>query len=54
MRDLPTGSVTCLFTDTEGSTKLLARLGGGYTEVLAEHRRLVREAFNRYLGRLRP
>jgi hypothetical protein len=44
-RDLPTGTVTFLFTDVEGSTKLLRELGAeGYAEALAEHRRLVREA----------
>jgi class 3 adenylate cyclase len=43
--DLPTGSVTFLFTDIEGSTKLLRDLGPqGYAHTLAEHRRLMREA----------
>jgi predicted ATPase/class 3 adenylate cyclase len=42
---LPTGTVTFLFTDVEGSTKLLHELGAeAYAEELAEHRRLVREA----------
>ena len=46
MRDLPTGTVTFLFTDIEGSTVLLQRLGDSrYAEVLEEHRRLLREAF---------
>ena len=45
MRDLPSGTVTFLFTDVEGSTKLLHELGAeGYAEALAEHRRLIREA----------
>jgi predicted ATPase len=45
MRDLPTGTVTFLFTDVEGSTKLLHDLGAaGYVEALAEHRRVIREA----------
>jgi predicted ATPase len=45
MPDLPTGTVTFLFTDVEGSTKLLHSLGAeGYAEALAEHRRLIREA----------
>jgi class 3 adenylate cyclase len=38
-RDLPTGTVTFLFTDVEGSTKLVHELGPQkYAEVLAEHR----------------
>ena len=45
-RDLPSGTVTFLFTDVEGSTTLLHSLGdAGYAEVLAEHRRLAPEAF---------
>jgi predicted ATPase len=44
-RDLPAGTVTFLFTDVEGSTKLLHELGAGaYAERLDEHRRVVREA----------
>jgi predicted ATPase len=43
--DLPTGTVTFLFTDVEGSTKLLHSLGAeAYADALAEHRRLIREA----------
>ena len=43
--DLPTGTVTFLFTDVEGSTKLLHELGAeGYADALAEHRRVIREA----------
>ena len=47
MRDeLPAGTVTFLFTDVEGSTRLLHELGAeGYAQALAEHRRIVREAF---------
>ncbi len=38
--------VTLAFTDVEGSTRLLQELGAaGYAAALAEHRRLVREAF---------
>ena len=44
LRALPTGIVTLLFTDIVGSTALLAKLGEGYTEALAEHRQIVREA----------
>jgi predicted ATPase/class 3 adenylate cyclase len=44
-RSLPSGTVTFLFTDVEGSTKLLAELGAErYADALAEHRRLIREA----------
>jgi predicted ATPase len=43
--DLPSGTVTFLFTDVEGSTKLLSELGEeGYADALAEHRRVIREA----------
>jgi len=50
MAELPTGTVTLLFTDIEGSTRLLHWLGERYAEVLAEHRRLLREAFQRHGG----
>jgi predicted ATPase/class 3 adenylate cyclase len=50
-RDLPTGTVTFLFTDVEGSTKLLHRLGdAAYAEALAEHRRLLRAVFAKHDG----
>jgi predicted ATPase/class 3 adenylate cyclase len=43
--DLPSGTVTFLFTDVEGSTRLLHELGAeGYAEALAAHRRVIREA----------
>jgi len=43
--DLPAGTVTFLFTDVEGSTRLLHSLGAeAYAEALAEHRRTIREA----------
>lgn len=45
MRDLPTGTVTFLFTDIEGSTRLLERLGDRYTGLLADYRRLIRSIF---------
>src|SRR3989442_11596462 len=44
-RELPTGTVTFLFTDLEGSTRLLKQLGEMYGEVLGEHQRLLRDAF---------
>ncbi|MFZ1880234.1 MAG: tetratricopeptide repeat protein [Gaiellaceae bacterium] len=46
MRVQPAGSVTLVFTDIEGSTRLLRELGDEpYRDALAEHRRVVREAF---------
>ena len=42
---LPTGVVTLLFTDVEGSTRLLHELGDDYGEALHEHRRRLRAAF---------
>jgi predicted ATPase len=50
VRDLPTGTVTLLFTDIEGSTKVLRELGERYGEVLAEHRSVLREAFVAHNG----
>ncbi len=45
MPELPTGTVTFLFTDIEGSTRLLHELGEDYAEALSEHRRVIRAAF---------
>ena len=45
VRDLPTGVVTLLFTDVEGSTRLLHSLGDDYGEALQEHRRRLRAVF---------
>jgi predicted ATPase/class 3 adenylate cyclase len=42
---LPTGTVTFLFTDIEGSTRLLGVLGERFADVLGQHQRLLREAF---------
>jgi predicted ATPase/class 3 adenylate cyclase len=47
---LPHGTVTFLFTDIEGSTRLLQELGDGYADVLAEHHRMLREEFARHGG----
>jgi DNA-binding NarL/FixJ family response regulator/class 3 adenylate cyclase len=44
MPDLPHGTVTLVFTDVEGSTQLVQRLGDNYAHVLDDHRRLFREA----------
>jgi class 3 adenylate cyclase len=46
MSTLPGGTVTFVFTDIEGSTKLLQELGDGFAAVSSDHRRLVRDAFN--------
>jgi class 3 adenylate cyclase len=48
---LPNGTVTLLFTDVEGSTRLLHGLGAkDYAAALAEHRRLLRAVFARHGG----
>jgi len=47
---LPTGTVTFLFTDIEGSTRLLEELGPRYVEALAEHRRILRATCARQGG----
>jgi class 3 adenylate cyclase len=48
---LPSGTVTFLFSDIEGSTAHLRRLGERWADALAEHRRLLREAFEAAGGR---
>jgi len=50
MSRLPTGTVTLLFTDIEGSTRLLQQLGEGYASVLSECRDLLRAAFHEHRG----
>ncbi|HYX75697.1 MAG TPA: adenylate/guanylate cyclase domain-containing protein, partial [Gaiellaceae bacterium] len=50
MAELPTGTVTLLFTDIEGSTRLLQRVGDAYADLLDEHRRLLGDAFERHGG----
>src|SRR5262245_65223931 len=50
MRDLPSGTVTFLFTDIEGSTRLLSELGDEYADMLAEHRRVLRASTQRHGG----
>ncbi len=44
MGALPTGTVTFLFTDIEGSTRLLEQSPGAFPEILDAHHRLLREA----------
>jgi class 3 adenylate cyclase len=48
--DLPSGTVTFLFTDIEGSTRLLQTMGEDYVVVLTRHRRILRQAFARHGG----
>jgi class 3 adenylate cyclase len=50
MTNFPAGTVTFVFSDIEGSTGLLKRLGEGYTELIADHRRIVRDTFGRHQG----
>lgn len=50
MTALPSGTVTFVFSDIEGSTGLLKRLGDGYGELIAEHRRIIRETFGGHGG----
>lgn len=50
MTPVPQGTVTFVFTDIEGSTELLKRLGDRYAEVVAEHRRILREEFGGRTG----
>jgi YVTN family beta-propeller protein len=50
MPELPSGTVTFLFTDIEGSTTLLKHLGPAYGDVLADHQRILRAAFAAHGG----
>ena len=50
MRELPTGTITLLFTDIEGSTRLLQQLGHRYEGILTECRQLLRTAFHQWNG----
>ncbi len=47
----PIATVTMLFTDIEGSTRLLQALGDQYADALVEHRRILRAAFQEHGGR---
>ena len=46
MAELPSGTVTFLFTDIEGSTRLVKELREGYADVLLQHQSLLRRAFD--------
>ena len=50
MAELPSGTVTFVFTDIEGSTRLFQRVGRDYEALLDEHRRLLRSAFEQHGG----
>src|SRR5690349_183241 len=50
MSQLPTGTVTLLFTDIDGSTLLLQQLGERYNSVLSECRDLLRATFSEHHG----
>ena len=50
MPELPSGTITFLFSDMEGSTELLKQLGVSYEELLAEHHRILRNAFAAHGG----
>jgi predicted ATPase/class 3 adenylate cyclase len=50
MRNLPTSTITLLFSDMEGSTRLLTRLGERYADLLAEYRHLLRSVFEYWHG----
>ena len=51
MRELPTGTVTFLFTDIEGSTQILGDVGEKkYSKLLSAHSRIIRDSITRYNG----
>ena len=50
MGTLPSGTVTLLFSDIEGSTVLLGRLGPAYADALGAHRRILRSAWAEHRG----
>lgn len=50
MRELPSGTITLLFTDIEGSTQLLHQLGDRYADRLADHRHRLRAVFAAHEG----
>ena len=50
VNDLHSGTVTFLFTDIQGSTKLLKQLGKAYAALLAEHHAIMRSAIDKFEG----
>jgi predicted ATPase/class 3 adenylate cyclase len=49
-RRLPSGTLTFVFTDIEGSTRLVDQLGPAWADVLGIHQRILRDAFRRHDG----
>ena len=49
-QSLPSGTVTFLFTDIEGSTQLLQRLGDEYADALTDQRQILRAVFAKNEG----
>jgi predicted ATPase/class 3 adenylate cyclase len=49
-KGLPSGTVTFVFTDIEGSTRLVRDLGDAYSDLLDQHHRLLREVWTRHRG----
>lgn len=52
MQPLPSGTITLLFSDIEGSTKLLQQLGERYAQILAAHHEILRAFFENHHGRI--
>lgn len=50
MPTLPSGTVTLLFTDIEGSTRLLQDMGEEYEQLLMDHRRILSDRFENHMG----
>jgi class 3 adenylate cyclase len=51
INELPSGTVTFLFTDIEGSTRLIKQLRERYGDALADQQRILRGAFDEFGGR---
>src|SRR5574341_723811 len=52
MANLPSGTVTFLFTDIEGSTRLLQQLGEKFATLITEQQQILREACETHNGRV--
>ena len=51
-RELPSGTITLMFTDIEGSTRLLGALGDEYRSLLNDHYKLILSSVDQHDGRL--